>query len=120
MRERSLPAPTPTPVYRRENWPVKFRTLSRGKTGEDVFFLQMRLRELGYYDGTVTGGYYGGTIEAVTAFQNDHGLKVDGVAGKQTQKLLFSPESDPTPSPAPTPTPTADPLLLTPRPDFVG
>ncbi len=126
MRERSLPAPTPTLVYRRENWPKKFRTLSRGKTGEDVFFLQMRLRELGYYDGTVTGGYYGGTIEAVTAFQTDHGLKVDGVAGKQTQKLLFSAESDPTPTPSPEPTPTptpeptVDPLLLTPRPDFVG
>lgn len=126
LRESSLPAPTPTPVYSRENWPEKYRTLSRGKTGEDVFFLQMRLTELGYYDGTVTGGYYGGTIEAVTAFQRDHGLKVDGVAGKQTQTLLFSAESDPAPSPAPspaptlTPAPTVDPLLLTPRPDFVG
>lgn len=126
MRERSLPVPTPTPVYLRENWPKKFRTLSRGKTGEDVFFLQMRLRELGYYEGTVTGGYYGGTIEAVTAFQSDHSIKVDGVAGKQTQKLLFSADSDPTPTPSPvpsstpTPKPTIDPLLLTPRPDFVG
>ena len=27
--------------------------------------VQMRLTELGYYTGTVTGGYYGGTIEAV-------------------------------------------------------
>ena len=126
MRERSLPAPTPTPVYARENWPRSYRTLSRGKTGEDVFMVQMRLRELGYYDGTVTGGYYGGTIEAVTAFQRDHGLKVDGAAGKETQRLLFSAESDPTPeptpapTPSPTPTPTPDPLLLTPRPDAVG
>ena len=108
MRERSLPAPTPTPTYSRENWPTKFRTLYRGKSGEDVFMVQMRLAELGYYTGTVTGGYYGGTIEAVKAFQADHGLKVDGAAGKQTLAVLFSEKSDPTPTPVPP---------LSPRPD---
>ena len=108
MRERSLPAPTPTPAYSRENWPKKFRTLYRGKSGEDVFMVQMRLAELGYYTGTVTGGYYGGTIEAVKAFQADHGLKVDGAAGKQTLAVLFSEKSDPTPTPVPP---------LSPRPD---
>ena len=108
MRERSLPAPTPTPTYSRENWPTKFRTLYRGKSGEDVFMVQMRLAELGYYTGTITGGYYGGTIEAVKAFQADHGLKVDGAAGKQTLAVLFSEKSDPTPTPVPP---------LSPRPD---
>ena len=108
MRERSLPAPTPTPAYSRENWPKKFRTLYRGKSGEDVFMVQMRLAELGYYTGTITGGYYGGTIEAVKAFQADHGLKVDGAAGKQTLAVLFSEKSDPTPTPVPP---------LSPRPD---
>lgn len=119
LRERPLPAPTPTPVYAPENWPTTFRTLSRGREGEDVYMLQMRLKELGYYSGTVTGGYYGGTIKAVEAFQRDHGLAVDGAAGKQTQSLLFrtdpAPEATPsplptaslTPSPAPTPQPTA-------------
>ena len=52
--------------------------------------LQMRLTELGYYHGSITGGYYGGTIQAVKDFQSDHGLTVDGAAGKQTQALLFS------------------------------
>ncbi len=132
MRERSLPAPTPTPEYTPENWPTSYRTLSRGKTGRDVYMVQMRLQELGYYHGTVTGGYYGGTIEAVRAFQKDHGLTVDGAAGRQTQAVLFSPEvgSTPaatptllpvmTPQPTPIPTPTPDPASYVPHADAVG
>lgn len=111
LRENPLPEPTPTPTYARENWPATYRTLSRGKQGEDVFMLQMRLRELGYYSGSVTGGYYGGTIAAVEAFQRDHGLTVDGAAGQQTQSLLFSAAVDPTPEPTPASTP-----VLTPQP----
>ena len=109
LRENPLPAPTPTPVYTRENFPTEYRTLSRGKTGADVFMVQMRLTELGYYHGTVTGGYYGGTIAAVEAFQRDYGLTVDGAAGKQTQALLFSEALDPTPEPTATPTATPTP-----------
>lgn len=109
LRENPLPEPTPTPVYAPENFPTTYRTLYRGKTGEDVFMLQMRLRELGYYTGTITGGYYGGTINAVKAFQRDHGLDVDGAAGEQTQRLLFSGDLSPTQSPAPTPTPSPEP-----------
>ena len=119
LRERSLPNPTPTPTYSRENWPKTYRTLYRGRTGEDVYMLQTRLRELGYYNGTITGGYYGGTIKAVEAFQRDHGLSVDGAAGEKTQALLFSSSVDPraadasqTPSPTlePTPVPTSTPM----------
>lgn len=109
LRENPLPAPTPTPVYTRENFPTEYRTLSRGKTGADVFMVQMRLTELSYYHGTVTGGYYGGTIAAVEAFQRDYGLTVDGAAGKQTQALLFSEALDPTPEPTATPSPTPAP-----------
>ena len=134
LRERALPEPTPTPVYSRENWPTQYRTLSRGRTGEDVYMVQMRLHELGYYDGTITGGYYGGTIRAVEAFQRDHGLSVDGAAGKQTQALLFSEEAGPaaageapaasgtpaapeaTPTPSPTPQPSGAPMAV---PEYV-
>ena len=117
LRENPLPEPTPTPTYARENWPTEYRTLYRGREGEDVFMLQMRLTELGYYHGTVTGGYYGGTIAAVEAFQADHGLTVDGAAGKQTQSLLFSDAADPTPQPTPTPAPgETQPSAPTPEP----
>ncbi len=120
LRENPLPKPTPTPTYSKENWPVQYRTLSRGKSGDDVFMLQMRLAELGYYHGSITGGYYGGTIKAVEAFQRDHGLSVDGAAGKATQALLFSDELTPSASPAPTAHPTAMPtatLFMTPTPE---
>ena len=117
LRENPLPVPTPTPLYSRENFPTEYRTLSRGKSGEDVFMVQMRLAELGYYKGTVTGGYYGGTINAVTAFQKDHGLSVDGAAGRQTQTLLFDPSLDPTPTPTATPSPTPAP---TPTPEITA
>jgi len=109
LRERSLPNPTPAPVYSPENWPKEYRTLYRGRQGEDVYMLQMRLQELGYYNGTVTGGYYGGTIKAVEAFQRDHGLTVDGAAGEKTQSLLFSSGADPTSSATASPETTADP-----------
>ena len=90
LRENPLPEPTPTPTYARENWPAEYRTLYRGREGEDVYMVQMRLAELGYYHGTVTGGYYGGTIKAVEAFQARNGLTVDGAAGQATQSVLFS------------------------------
>lgn len=120
LRERSLPKPTPTPAYSPENWPQTYRTLYRGRSGKDVFMLQMRLQELGYYHGTITGSYYGGTIKAVEAFQRDHGLTVDGAAGEKTQALLFSSSADPVSgaaapdtaaeTPVPTPVPTATPI----------
>ena len=118
LRENPLPDPTPTPAYSPENWPTEYRTLSRGKTGEDVYMVQMRLAELGYYTGTITGGYYGGTIAAVEAFQRDHGLTVDGAAGKQTQSLLFSADVEPssTPEAALTPTPSPQEFESTPEP----
>ncbi|MBQ9009707.1 MAG: peptidoglycan-binding protein [Clostridia bacterium] len=132
LREMPLPAPTPLPVYSPENWPTRYRTLNRGSNGQDVYMLQMRLRELGFYNGTVSGGYYGGTIEAVKAFQQAAGLKVDGIAGKQTQSALFAlttPAPDVTTAPTPTPlpvyitpdpTPTPEPAAYTPVNDTVG
>ena len=116
MLPKSTPAPTQPPVFNSSEKPPKpLRTLKKGSKGEDVYWLQMKLKELGYYNGTVTGGYYGGTVNAVKAYQKDNGLSADGVAGSKTQNVLYADvlaTPTPVPSPTPTPAPTADPYLL--------
>ncbi len=65
-------------------------TLRSGSTGSEVKELQQRLKELGYYTGSVDGVYGSGTIKAVRAFQERNRLTVDGVAGPSTQTVLYS------------------------------
>ena len=105
MLPKTTPAPTAPPVYDGSQQPPQpFRTLGKGDKGADVYWLQMKLKEMGYYMGTVTGGYYGGTQKAVKAYQKDYGLTSDGVAGTKTQKTLYAdvlPASAPEVTPAP-------------------
>lgn len=118
MLPKATPAPTPAPVYDAGAMPpMPFRTLDKGDNGVDVYWLQMKLKELGYYTGTVTGGYYGGTQAAVKAFQKANGLNADGVAGNATQSklyesLLATPTIQPTSTPVPAEIPTATPSVL--------
>ena len=106
MLPQSTPAPTPAPHYVSGTLPNDMsRQLKAGAEGEDVYYLQMKLKEMGYYHGTVTGGFYSGTKSAVQAFQSANGLKADGIAGSATLNKLYENELA-TPTPAPTPTPT--------------
>lgn len=51
--------------------------------------VQQQLKELGYYQGEITGSLDENTAEAVKAFQKDHKkLKIDGIPGKETRKAL--------------------------------
>ncbi|MBQ9030848.1 MAG: peptidoglycan-binding protein [Parasporobacterium sp.] len=62
--------------------------LVKGMECLEVFFLQSGLQDAGY---TITDaqGYFGdSTYEAVVAFQQDHGLYVDGVAGPVTNQAV--------------------------------
>ncbi|HZJ56989.1 MAG TPA: peptidoglycan-binding protein [Clostridia bacterium] len=60
-----------------------------GMYNERVRDLQNALKGLGYFRGTATA-YYGHVTEnAVIAFQIDYRLKIDGIAGPQTQGVLF-------------------------------
>ena len=105
------PTPSAAPRYDSQNPPETIRKLSENSKGEDVYWLQMRLKELGFYTGTVTGVYRGGTASAVKAYQKSVGLSADGVAGSATLGRLYgdakaTPEPTATPTPPPTPSPT--------------
>ena len=64
-------------------------TLESGVSGEQVKTLQQRLKDLGYYNGSVDGKYGDGTMAAVMAFQLRNNLTVDGKAGPATQRVLY-------------------------------
>jgi peptidoglycan hydrolase-like protein with peptidoglycan-binding domain len=62
--------------------------LSRDSSGAAVEALQRRLRDLGYFNATVTGYYGSVTQDAVTRFQQTNGLQPTGVADGQTLSVL--------------------------------
>ena len=64
-------------------------TLERGSKGDQVRTLQKRLKDLGFYNGSVDGSYGESTEVAVMAFQLMNNLTVDGKAGPATQRVLY-------------------------------
>lgn len=61
------------------------QTLSKvGSSGTEVRQIQTKLKQWGYYKGSVDGIYGTGTKNAVAAFQKKNGLTADGVAGSAT------------------------------------
>lgn len=60
----------------------------KGSSGETVSQIQTRLKNWGYYDGTVDGVYGSRTEAAVRFFQQKNGLSPDGQAGDQTLAAL--------------------------------
>lgn len=103
--------PTPAPITE-DNVIV----MQNGTRGIAVTRLQERLVALGYYNITPDGIYNSNDIAAVRAFQKKHGLTADGIAGLETQKLLYSANAlpasaTPTPKPAATPTPNLNETL---------
>ncbi|MDR3602016.1 MAG: spore cortex-lytic enzyme [Desulfosporosinus sp.] len=60
------------------------RLLGRGSNGPEVRQLQSKLAQLGYSVGTIDGKFRSKTEAAIRKFQQDHGLRVDGLAGTHT------------------------------------
>lgn len=84
------PAATAAPTPTKEPEPV-IEELKEGMQGEGVEALQKMLTELDYLRENKATGYYGSeTVSAVSAFQKKNQLQSDGIAGIQTQKLLYS------------------------------
>ena len=62
--------------------------LKRGSKGDEVVTLQKKLKQWGYYDGSVDGVFGAGTEKAVQYFQRKNGLTADGVVGAKTAAAL--------------------------------
>ena len=68
-----------------------FKTLQRSsKYKSAVVPLQRRLKDLGYYSGSIDGYFGSKTYRAVRNFQNRNSLKVTGIADPLTQQVLYS------------------------------
>lgn len=64
-------------------------TIRPGNRGDLVRSVQERLKELSYYHGKIDGIYGRESQDAVRAFQRANRITADGLAGRQTQDLLF-------------------------------
>lgn len=63
--------------------------LSRyGSRGDEVKQIQTKLKNWGYYKGSVDGIYGSKTVEAVKYFQRKNGLTADGIAGSKTLSAM--------------------------------
>lgn len=58
-----------------------------GSRGNEVRQIQTKLKQLGFYNGSIDGIYGNNTKKAVISFQKSRGLKADGIAGPKT--LLY-------------------------------
>ena len=83
-------APTPTPTAQPQPTAVTYTTLRKGSNGPSVKNLQQALIDLGYLTDKADGNFGSNTHNAVVQFQAVNGLAADGLAGNQTQTLLFS------------------------------
>ena len=63
-------------------------SLKLGSTGDKVKELQQWLTDYSYYSGDIDGNFGADTEKAVKAFQEEAGLIVDGVVGKDTTKAM--------------------------------
>lgn len=64
------------------------QSLAWGSSGEKVRQVQQKLKQWGYYTGTVDGVYGQATYDAVVKFQRKNGLTADGVIGSSTAAAI--------------------------------
>ncbi len=69
---------------------TEYRSLSLGNTGIAVQALQLRLKDLGYFNGAVSGLFDSETEAAVKRFEQTYGTMQTGVATAKLQLKLFA------------------------------
>lgn len=73
---------------------VPARSLQPGDAGAGVVALRDRLAAMGYMRRSASAIYDARLLQAVQAFQNDHGLDPDGVAGEATMTAINVPATE--------------------------
>ncbi|MBQ9253020.1 MAG: peptidoglycan-binding protein [Clostridia bacterium] len=100
------PVPTPEPDYDATQQPeLGNRRLRKNSEGPEVFWVQTRLAELGFYTGYVGGKMLNGTVNAVKSFQKANGIYASGEVDQKTLDAMMA-----QPEPAETPVPESTPL----------
>ena len=69
---------------------TEYRSLSLGSTGIAVQALQSRLKDLGYFEGDISGLFDSETEAAVKRFEQTYGTMQTGVATAKLQLRLFA------------------------------
>ena len=69
-------------------YPKPTRVLKEGMNGEDVKWLQWKLKKLAYLPDNVDGWFGVHTLGALLVFQLKNGLEVDGICGPATRAAL--------------------------------
>lgn len=85
--------------------------LKSGMSGRAVELIQNKLKKVKYLTTPVNGEYDAATYTAVTNFQKEKGLKIDGIVGKNTYAALYGKK----PKTGSQPTVTVDGKFTSPR-----
>ncbi|MBO7215131.1 MAG: spore cortex-lytic enzyme [Clostridia bacterium] len=67
---------------------IETAIVSSNSAKSDIKLVQQKLKNWGYYNGSVDGIYGPKTKEAVKYFQRKNGLTVDGIVGNKTLKAM--------------------------------
>lgn len=70
------------------NAPLGGRALARGHQGLDCYYLQLYLHQLGFLNCAPDGLFLYSTYKALLRFQQDAGIRADGIASAQTYLAL--------------------------------
>ena len=91
----STPPPTtPEPEYDRDAVPEIRGRLGHGARNEAVYWVQCRLKELGYYHTKCTGHMLCRTVDAVKEFRADHGFPVNGYVDQNLINAMAEADKD--------------------------
>jgi len=100
-KEPPTPTPKPTPA------PTPQAEVKKGTKNDDAKLVQLRLKELGYLSGNADGIFGTESVAALKEFQEESGIKADGICGANTRKKLFAENAKAKPTVTPRPTEAA-------------